>query len=154
MSPKLARPIGQRIAACVALTAPALVLRLAGVHPPAALSLMAFGTAVVAASFLLVWADNKSTSGTPDLHVSFKMSKSGEALGLYGSDGTPVDFVTYGVQTDDVSEGRYPDGAARFVSTALDVFAADVHQHWSNQPCPIDRDPILPLPESSVEGWR
>jgi NADH:ubiquinone oxidoreductase subunit F (NADH-binding) len=49
---------------------------------------------------------------------------------------------------------RYPDGAARFVATALDVFAADVHQHWSNQPCPTDRDPILPLPESSVEGWR
>src|SRR5437879_11435482 len=33
--------------------------------------------------FLLVWANNKTTSGTPDLHVSFKMSKSGEALGLY-----------------------------------------------------------------------
>src|SRR5881392_2587616 len=56
MSPKLARPIGQPIAACIALTAPALVLRLAGVHPPAALSLMAFGTAVVAAAFLLAWA--------------------------------------------------------------------------------------------------
>src|SRR5436190_19782422 len=56
MSPKLARPIGQPIAACVALTAPALVLRLGGVHPPAAVGLLAFGTAVVAASFLLAWA--------------------------------------------------------------------------------------------------
>src|SRR5690349_12937943 len=56
MSPKLARPIGQPIAGCVALTAPALVLRLTGVHPPAALSLVAFGAAVVAASFLLAWA--------------------------------------------------------------------------------------------------
>ena len=56
MSPKLARPIGQPIAACVALTVPALVLRLGGVHPPAALGLLAFGTAVVAASFLLAWA--------------------------------------------------------------------------------------------------
>jgi cation:H+ antiporter len=52
MSPKLARPIGL----CVALTLPALVLRLGGVHPPAALGLAAFGTAVVAASFLLAWA--------------------------------------------------------------------------------------------------
>src|SRR6266581_2918631 len=56
MSPKLARPIGQPIAACVALTLPALVLRLAGVHPPACLGLLAFGAAVVAASFLLAWA--------------------------------------------------------------------------------------------------
>jgi cation:H+ antiporter len=56
MSPKLARPIGQPIAACVALTVPALVLRLGGVHPPAAFGLLAFGTAVVAASFLLAWA--------------------------------------------------------------------------------------------------
>jgi cation:H+ antiporter len=56
MSPKLARPVGQPIAVCVALTVPALVLRLGGVHPAAALSLAAFGTAVVAASFLLAWA--------------------------------------------------------------------------------------------------
>ena len=53
MSPKLARPIARPIGLCVALTAPALILRLAGVHPAAALSLAAFGTAVVAASFLL-----------------------------------------------------------------------------------------------------
>ena len=55
MSPKLARPIARPIGLCVALTAPALILRLSGVHPAAALSLAAFGTAVVAASFLLAW---------------------------------------------------------------------------------------------------
>jgi len=51
MSPKLARPVGL----CVALTVPALFLRLGGVHPAAAVSLAAFGAAVVAASFLLAW---------------------------------------------------------------------------------------------------
>ena len=56
MSPKLARPIARPIGLCVALTVPALIMRLAGVHPAAALSLAAFGTAVVAASFLLAWA--------------------------------------------------------------------------------------------------
>src|SRR5690349_18059044 len=56
MSPKLARPLGRPIGLCVALAVPALVLRLAGVHPAAALSLAAFGTAVVASSFLLAWA--------------------------------------------------------------------------------------------------
>jgi hypothetical protein len=62
--------------------------------------------------FLLVWADGKSTNGTPDLHVTFKLNKGGESLGLFGSDGRTVDFVSYGQQTDDVSQGRYPDGAS------------------------------------------
>src|SRR5207253_5592612 len=53
-------------------------------------SLIPSGYTIPPHGFLLVWADNKSTSGTPDLHVSFKMSKNGEALGLYGSDGNPV----------------------------------------------------------------
>ena len=47
--------------------------------------------------------------GTPDLHVNFKLSKTGESIGLYGGDGVAVDYVNYGAQSDDVSEGRYPD---------------------------------------------
>ncbi len=61
--------------------------------------------------FLLVWADDKDTNGTPDLHVNFKLDKGGESIGLFGADGNPVDYVAYGPQTDDVSQGRYPDGA-------------------------------------------
>lgn len=52
MSAKLARPL----ALCAVLTIPALFLRLNGVHPAAPLSLVTFGAAVVAASFLLAWA--------------------------------------------------------------------------------------------------
>jgi cation:H+ antiporter len=52
MSAKLARPL----ALCAVLTIPALFLRLSGVHPAAPLSLVTFGAAVVAASFLLAWA--------------------------------------------------------------------------------------------------
>ncbi len=52
MSAKLARPL----ALCAVLTTPALFLRLSGVHPAAPLSLVTFGAAVVAASFLLAWA--------------------------------------------------------------------------------------------------
>ena len=62
--------------------------------------------------FLLVWADGRSTNGTPDLHVTFKMNKAGESLGLFGADGQTVDFVTYGAQSDDISQGRYPDGTS------------------------------------------
>ncbi|GAA4534096.1 sodium:proton exchanger [Amycolatopsis samaneae] len=49
---KLLRPIGL----CAALTVPALVLRLTGAAPSPLLGLALFGTAVVAASFVLAWA--------------------------------------------------------------------------------------------------
>ena len=52
MSAKLARPL----ALCLVLTIPALFLRLSGAHVAAPLSLVTFGAAVVAASFLLAWA--------------------------------------------------------------------------------------------------
>ncbi|HET9971507.1 MAG TPA: sodium:proton exchanger [Streptosporangiaceae bacterium] len=52
MSAKLARPL----ALCLVLTIPAMFLRLSGVHVAAPLSLVTFGAAVVAASFLLAWA--------------------------------------------------------------------------------------------------
>ncbi|HEX7658398.1 MAG TPA: sodium:proton exchanger [Pseudonocardiaceae bacterium] len=52
MLARLLRPL----APCVVLTLPALVLRLAGIHPAPPIALLAFGTAVVAASFLLAWA--------------------------------------------------------------------------------------------------
>ncbi|HEY5911572.1 MAG TPA: lamin tail domain-containing protein [Verrucomicrobiae bacterium] len=69
--------------------------------------------------FLLVWADNKETNGTPDLHVTFKMDKTGEALGLFGASGQPIDYVTYGPQVENVSMGRYPDGGAAINSMVV-----------------------------------
>ena len=67
---------------------------------------------------LLVWADNETGQNLslgvprPDLHVNFQLAKGGEALGIYAADGTQIDLVTFGPQTDDVTEGRYPDGTA------------------------------------------
>ncbi|MFJ8819164.1 sodium:proton exchanger [Amycolatopsis thermoflava] len=52
MLSKLLRPL----ALCVALTVPALVLRLSGLAPAPVVSLLLFGMAVVAASFVLAWA--------------------------------------------------------------------------------------------------
>jgi len=69
--------------------------------------------------YLLVWADNEATqNGTnlTDLHVSFALSKGGEALGLFAADGTTIDAVTFGAQTSDVSQGRYLDGSANIYS--------------------------------------
>ncbi|HNT14846.1 MAG TPA: lamin tail domain-containing protein [Verrucomicrobiota bacterium] len=69
--------------------------------------------------FLLVWADNEAHQNAAtraDLHASFALSKGGEAIGLFASDGTQIDAVTFGPQTSDVSQGRFPDGAANIYS--------------------------------------
>jgi hypothetical protein len=73
--------------------------------------------------FLLVWADgtpSANTNTSPDLHVNFKLDKAGEAIGLFAPDGTAIDAITFGPQSTDVSEGRYPDGTAfhTFMTTA------------------------------------
>ncbi len=68
--------------------------------------------------YLLVWADNEigqNLSGgvpRPDMHVNFALSLGGEAIGLFAADGTQIDRVVFGQQTNDVSQGRFPDGEA------------------------------------------
>ena len=63
--------------------------------------------------YLLVWADQETDQSRPegDLHVNFKLSSSGEAIGLYDPTGSRIDSVKFATQTDDVSQGRFPDGA-------------------------------------------
>jgi len=58
--------------------------------------------------YLLIWADGKATG----LHTSFKMSASGEHLGLYNPSLVLVDSLSYGVQNIDISYGRTTDGGA------------------------------------------
>lgn len=70
------------------------------------------GTAIPGYGFLLVWADENTATNAPgvDLHANFRLKAGGEALGLFAPDGTLVDALSFGVQADDVSEGRWPDG--------------------------------------------
>jgi hypothetical protein len=63
---------------------------------------------------LLVWADsdaNQNSSNSLDLHVSFKLSASGDEIGLFAANGTAIDTVSFGPQTNDISQGRFPDGS-------------------------------------------
>jgi hypothetical protein len=66
--------------------------------------------------FLLVWADNQTNENSlarSGLHVNFQLASSAGVIGLYAPDGTNVvDFISYGQQTADISEGRYTDGAS------------------------------------------
>jgi hypothetical protein len=60
--------------------------------------------------YVLIWADN--ALGLDELHANFKLSASGEALGLFDIDGrTLLDSLRFDRQTADISYGRAPDGA-------------------------------------------
>ncbi len=60
---------------------------------------------------VLLWADGEPQQGPS--HVGFKLSKSGEAIGLFDADGmTLIDGLNFGPQQRDVSYGRTADGGA------------------------------------------
>jgi hypothetical protein len=102
--------------------------------------------------FLLVWADNETgqnNSNRIDLHAGFQLSRTGESIGLYAPDGdTAIDTVTFGVQTNDVSEGRYANGAAsRYFMTTPTPRASNVLGDGQNTPPTIEpiQDRIVTL---------
>ncbi|MBN1360464.1 MAG: lamin tail domain-containing protein [Sedimentisphaerales bacterium] len=67
-------------------------------------------TTIPPRGYLVIWADGDIQDA--GLHANFKLSASGEELGLFDIDGTTLlDSVTFGAQTSDISFGRYPDGA-------------------------------------------
>lgn len=74
------------------------------------------GFSIPPQGFLLVWADKETGENDPglrpDLHVNFKLDAGGEAIGLFASDGSVIDAVTFLAQSPDVSLGRFPDGSA------------------------------------------
>jgi hypothetical protein len=77
------------------------------------------GYGIPALGYLVVWADGKpgrNSTNHPDLHVNFKLNRDGETIALFAPDGRLVDGVTFGPQTSDVSQGRYPAGSAYIYS--------------------------------------
>ncbi len=65
-------------------------------------------TTIPAGGYLKLWADKDTLEGV--LHVNFKLSGGGEQIGLYRSDTSVIDTLTYGEQGTDIAYGRYPDG--------------------------------------------
>lgn len=59
--------------------------------------------------FIVVWADEQGSQG--ELHANFKLSSSGEDVGLFYKDGRTIHSYTYGVQQENVSMGLNEDGA-------------------------------------------
>ncbi len=60
--------------------------------------------------FELFWADGDPTLG--DHHTNFKLSKDGEEIGIFNSQFFIVDALNFGLQTDDISYGRLPNGTS------------------------------------------
>jgi hypothetical protein len=70
---------------------------------------------IPAGGCLFVWADNESgqnSTNRADLHANFALARSGDAIGLFAADGTTIDAVSFATQTNNASEGRFPNGAA------------------------------------------
>ena len=69
---------------------------------------------------MLVWCDNEAADGL--LHATFKLSGSGEEIGLFGrlaGGNEVIDSHVFGVQTGNVSEGRATDGGASWSFFAI-----------------------------------
>jgi Lamin Tail Domain/Bacterial TSP3 repeat len=83
-------------------------------HLIAALSFI--GTATN--GYLTFIADGNTAQGAD--HVGFSLGGGGEAIGLFPPGTAPaIDSITFGQQTTDISEGRFPDGAANRVFFAV-----------------------------------
>ncbi|PYK96206.1 MAG: hypothetical protein DME19_20485 [Verrucomicrobia bacterium] len=99
---------------------------------------------------LLVWADSdagQNSTNSPDLHASFKLSAALGQIGLFAADGTAIDTVSYGAQTTDVSEGRYPDGGPNiYVMPAPTPRAANLGPQSNAPPA------LAPIGNRSVVG--
>jgi hypothetical protein len=65
--------------------------------------------------FIVFWADADEGQGA--LHTNFRLSASGEEIGLFDTDengNATIDWISYGQQKADMSYGRYPDGSEQF----------------------------------------
>lgn len=60
-------------------------------------------------SYIIVWCDKKVTD--PGLHADFKLGAAGDQLLLSKPDTSTIDFVSFGPQIPDDSEGRFSNGS-------------------------------------------
>ena len=74
-------------------------------------------TIIPAKGFILLWADGDTTLGVK--HLDFKLSTSGEFVGVYSPDGKLViDSISFGQQQADVSIGSEFDGGENWIEFA------------------------------------
>jgi spore coat protein CotH len=74
------------------------------------------GTTIEPGEYLIVWCDKDEEQ--EGLHADIKFSASGESAILSYSDGTIIEEITFGEQTDDISYARSPNGTGDFTLLA------------------------------------
>lgn len=97
--------------------------------------------------YLMIWADD-GTSNTTYIHSNFKLSGSGEQIMLSDGNGTVLDSITFGAQTNNISMGRCPDGTGTFVLLNSPTFNATnaCPQNITSLNKPINNISIYPNP--------
>lgn len=71
------------------------------------------GTVIPANGYLIVWADEDKSQGP--LHANFKLSADGEGVFLYDNNQYLLDSVTFGIQVQDKSVARIPNGTGNWL---------------------------------------
>ncbi|MFT4603738.1 MAG: spore coat protein H [Rhodothermales bacterium] len=103
---------------------------------------------------LLIWPDGQPEQGP--LHAGFRLAAAGEQLALLEADGREVDYVSFGVQTPDLSLSRGADGGPFFNITHPTPGAPNpLVQAVDDLPIPMGGLAIYPNPFTSelhVEG--
>lgn len=72
---------------------------------------------ILPGKFKIIWASGDTVRGED--HANFKLSKSGEELALYKSNGgkmEPIDLISYEAQTSDYSYGRKSDANKEWIT--------------------------------------
>lgn len=92
-------------------------------------------TTIPANGYLIVWADEDGTQA--GLHACFKLSASGDAVFLSAPDSSLIDSISFGIQTADISYGRFPNGTGGFRELiqsfgSANLFAGPVYNDLTN----------------------
>ena len=65
-------------------------------------------------AFIVLWADDDFPQGK--FHVGFKLDgNAGDFISLYSPDTMLVDSLSFGVQSDNISNGSFPDGSSTYL---------------------------------------
>lgn len=95
---------------------------------------------VEAGGYAIIWADDMNTGN----HTNFKLSATGESIGLFSPNLTLVDTITFGFQQADISMGRFPNGTNNWFNfSPATPAAANLESGIFN---------ILPLPTISSQS--
>jgi hypothetical protein len=84
---------------------------------------------LVPGGFLRLWADEMAGPA----HLDFRLQAEGGTLSLLDSNGVAFEALNYSSQSEDVSSGRWPDGAASIV-TFTNAASPGAANYQSNNP--------------------